>query len=128
MLDYEESRTGGTQNATLRFWRRFMGAASASDPALTAISPAKFAARVDVPVLLLHGVDDTVVPIDQSKVFAAAMKRAGKPVEMVTLAGEDHWLSRSETRTAMLNATAAFLAAHLPAAATRTAVAALTVP
>jgi len=117
MLDFEQTMTGGTRNRTLRHWQRFMGAKGASDPALAAISPVKFVAAVDVPVLLIHGVDDTVVPIDQSRAFAAAMKRAGKPVDLVTLAGEDHWLSRGSTRTAMLEATGAFLARHLPAAA-----------
>lgn len=114
LLGWEESRAGGTRNAGMRFWNRFMGVKSPSDPALDAISPAKFAGRVDVPVLLIHGVDDTVVPIAQSRAMAAALKIAGKPVEMVTLKGEDHWLSRSETRMEMLRATDKFLAAHLP--------------
>ena len=114
MLDYERTFTGGLKNRTLRHWQRFMGAKSPSDPALDAISPVKFAATADAPVLLLHGVDDTVVAIDQSKAMAAALKRGGKPVEFVTLPGEDHWLSRSETRAAMLDATVAFLGRHLP--------------
>ncbi len=115
MLDYEETATGGTRNRTLRHWKRFMGAKSASDPVLATISPLTFAARADAPVLLIHGLDDTVVPFDQSKVMAAALTKAGKPVELVRLTGEDHWLSRGETRTAMLTATAAFLAKYLPA-------------
>ena len=49
------------------------------------------------------------MPIDQSKRMEAALKRAGKPVEMVTLKGEDHWLSTSETRLQMLTASTAFL-------------------
>ena len=114
MLDYERSMTGGTKNRTLRHWQRFMGAASPSDPVLATISPVKFAAAADAPVLLLHGADDTVVPFDQSKAMAAALTKAGKPVELVRLAGEDHWLSRSATRAAMLDATAAFLARYLP--------------
>jgi len=69
---------------------------------------------VSVPVLLIHGRDDTVVPYEQSDVIFSALKRAGKSVEMVTMKHEDHWLSHSETRLQMLQATIAFLKANNP--------------
>ena len=46
--------------------------------------------------------------------MAGALREAGKPVEMVTLPGEDHWLSRSETRLAMLEAAVRFITANNP--------------
>jgi dipeptidyl aminopeptidase/acylaminoacyl peptidase len=64
-------------------------------------------------VLLLHGADDTVVPIQQSRTMERALKEAGKPVTFVTLTGEDHWLSRSATRTRVLQELEKFLAQHL---------------
>ena len=70
-----------------------------------------------MPVLLIHGADDTVVPFAQSKAMAAALNKAGHPATLVTLPGEDHWLSRGVTRTAMLRATVDFLAVNLPVAA-----------
>ena len=45
----------------------------------------------------------------------AALKRAGKPVEFVTLDNEDHWLSQADTRLKMLSETLRFLNAHNPA-------------
>ena len=78
------------------------------------ISPINHVVKADAPVLLIHGVDDIVVPFDQSSDMAAALSRAGKPVEFVRLAGEDHWLSRGETRLAMLKAAAAFIEKHNP--------------
>jgi dipeptidyl aminopeptidase/acylaminoacyl peptidase len=63
---------------------------------------------------LIHGRDDTVVPFDQSEVMLKALQRAGKSVELVTMKHEDHWLSSSETRQQMLEATIAFLRAHNP--------------
>ncbi len=42
---------------------------------------------------------DTVVPIEQSQLMANAMKAAGKPVEFVTLANENHYLTKAATRT-----------------------------
>lgn len=81
---------------------------------LRAVSPVNFAAQADAPVLLIHGKDDTVVQYEQSTAMAAALRRAGKPVDFVTLPGEDHWLSRSATRLAMLEAAVAFVMKHNP--------------
>ena len=106
----------GSRNSTLRFWQRFMGAKSASDPALDALSPARLANRLSVPLLLIHGTIDTVVPFDQSKAMVNAATRAGKAVQLVTLTGEDHDLSRSATRLQMLKAMADFLRVNLPLA------------
>jgi dipeptidyl aminopeptidase/acylaminoacyl peptidase len=97
-----------------RYWDRFMGTADQKDPALIAISPIEHVGAVTVPVLLIHGRDDTVVPYEQSDIMLSALKRAGKSVELVTMKHEDHWLSRSETRMQMLQATVDFLKANNP--------------
>jgi dipeptidyl aminopeptidase/acylaminoacyl peptidase len=114
MLSFERRQTGGSNNLTLRFWQRFMGAGSVSDPSLDAVSPARLADRVAVPLQLIHGKDDTVVPLEQSRMMRDAMEKAGKPVDYLELAGEDHWLSRPATRIAMLEALVAFLEKHNP--------------
>jgi dipeptidyl aminopeptidase/acylaminoacyl peptidase len=92
-----------------RFWDRFLGVSGPDDPKLDAISPIKHVDKVSIPILLIHGHDDTVVPFSQSTDMADALKAAGKQVEFVRLDGEDHWLSRSETRLQMLEATVKFL-------------------
>tara|TARA_B100000378_G_scaffold249336_2_gene222649 strand:- start:42526 stop:44517 length:1992 start_codon:yes stop_codon:yes gene_type:complete len=79
-----------------------------------AISPARLASRADAPVLLIHGRDDTVVEIAQSRKMADALKDAGKPHRLVVLDGEDHWLSRAETRKRMLAESVAFVIEHNP--------------
>lgn len=104
----------GEVSASQRYWLRFMGADGIKDPDLAAISPAKLADKVDIPILLIHGKDDTVVRYDQSQVMADALKKAGKPVNFVTLDGEDHWLSRGATRLKMLTETVAFVEKHNP--------------
>jgi dienelactone hydrolase len=111
MLHWEN--TTHTQ-LTQRYWDRFMGVTGPGDPVLDQISPIKHLEAVNVPVMLIHGRDDTVVPFEQSSVMFDALKRAHKDVEMVTLKHEDHWLSRSETRLQMLQASVAFLRAHNP--------------
>ncbi len=114
MLSREASDAGGSRNTTVRYWQRYMGAQSNYDTSVDAFSPARLASRVSVPLQLVHGKDDTVVPMEQSNFMASAMKDAGKPVDMVVLPSEDHWLSRPATRTAMLAAVIAFLEKHNP--------------
>ena len=43
-----------------------------------------------------------------------ALKKAGKPVELVTLPSEDHWLSRGATRLQMLTSVVGFLEKNNP--------------
>jgi len=114
MVAYEAERGERRDNETVRYWSRFMGGDGPGDRSLDARSPARLAAQADAPILLIHGRDDTVVPINHSRVMAAALRRAGKPVELIELDGEDHWLSRSETRTRMLVETVRFLEANNP--------------
>jgi dipeptidyl aminopeptidase/acylaminoacyl peptidase len=55
-----------------------------------------------------------VVPADQSQRMADALKKAGKPVELILQKGADHWLSRGDTRLETLTATMAFVEKHNP--------------
>ncbi|WGM40146.1 S9 family peptidase [Caulobacter sp. NIBR1757] len=105
----------GRETATQRYWSRFMGVENRRDRDLTTISPVAHVAGGDVPVLLIHGKDDTVVLYNQSQRMYDALRGAGRPVEMVTLKAEDHWLSRSDTRLQTLEATVAFVEKHNPA-------------
>lgn len=114
MLVWETRDTGGSANSTLRYWKRFMGAKNSSDESIDPYSPARLAGKVSVPLQLIHGKDDTVVPIEQSRMMLDAMKAAGRPADWLELPGEDHWLSRPATRIAMLEAQVAFLEKHNP--------------
>ncbi|MFN3524017.1 MAG: alpha/beta hydrolase family protein [Phenylobacterium sp.] len=100
--------------AAQRYWLRFMGAEDPNDPKLAEISPALHADQVEIPVLLIHGRDDTVVPLEQSRVMAEALQKAGKPVELIVQKGEDHWMSRGDTRLSMLQSVVAFLERNNP--------------
>jgi dipeptidyl aminopeptidase/acylaminoacyl peptidase len=54
-----------------------------------------------------------VVPIEQGRSMNGRLKRAGKDVRYVEMAGDDHWLSTAPTRTQMLSEVEKFLADHL---------------
>lgn len=113
-LRWTSNRMSTTENASTRYWDRFLGVKGAGDPRLEAISPIDHAGAVDVPVLLIHGRDDTVVPYSQSEDMAQALKRAGKSVQLVSLPHEDHWLSHGSTREQMLSAVVSFLESNDP--------------
>ncbi len=83
------------------------------DPALARKSPVNAANRVDIPVLLLHGQDDIVVPIAQSTAMAKTLAERNVKVTYVQLAGEDHWLSRGTTRLQVLTEIGKFLSEQL---------------
>ena len=69
-----------------------------------AISPSENAAKIRVPVLLMHGNKDFTVPVEQSQVMERALKRAGKQVEAIYLDGADHYFSQGSDRVAWLTA------------------------
>lgn len=105
---------GRSARSTLRYWTRYMGAKDLNDPVLAEVSPAARAADASAPVMLIHGKDDTVVPLEQSQLMADALRRAGKPVELVVQNNSDHWLSLGETRLQMLQSAMAFVEKHNP--------------
>jgi dipeptidyl aminopeptidase/acylaminoacyl peptidase len=109
-----EGRRSGFDTEVTRFWRALIVADAGGDGVMSVLSPSSAAARADAPIMLIHGKDDTVVPIEQSELMESALKRAGKPYEMVVLNGEDHWLSREETRKMMLRAAVEFVEKYNP--------------
>lgn len=115
MLHTTYRASGSTRSDATRYWRRFMGADSPDKGELDSVSPAKLADKADAPILLMYGKDDTVVPPEQSLEMIDALKKAGKPYEVQVMPGEDHWLSRGATRTAMLRAAVAFVQKYDPA-------------
>lgn len=112
-----EERPGaqGNRNPTVRYWQRFMGFTSYDDPSLAARSPALQASRLQGPLLLIHGRNDTVVPFEQSEIMLRAAQAAGKTdVRLAPVAGEDHWLSTAAGRAQTLELTVNFLLEHNP--------------
>ncbi|GAA3214923.1 S9 family peptidase [Nonomuraea helvata] len=63
---------------------------------------------VTCPMLLLQGLDDPVVPPEQSEAFADALSERGVPCTYLAFEGESHGFRRTETRVAALAAELAF--------------------
>lgn len=105
------TRQGGDESNALYYWRDHIG--PPSDPQVVAKSPARNAAAIRAPILLLHGSEDTTVPIAQSQIMARALTAAGKKFQFVELPGDDHFLSSSAMRVRALSELEKFLAPYL---------------
>jgi acetyl esterase/lipase len=57
---------------------------------ITQISPARLVTHQAPPFLIIHGDADTVVPLQQSQVLLAALKKAGVPAELIVKPGGGH--------------------------------------
>jgi dipeptidyl aminopeptidase/acylaminoacyl peptidase len=114
MLRVEREETG-RDSISSDYWRSIIGDGREDRDLIRAASPAFLADRVRAPILLIHGVDDTVVRIDQSRRMERALRAAGKSVRFVELAGDDHHLSDATTRIQALREMESFLAEHLQA-------------
>jgi dipeptidyl aminopeptidase/acylaminoacyl peptidase len=80
-------------------------------------SPITYADRIDVPLLVLHGSDDPVVPLDSTLAFVDRMRGAGGDIELFVMDGEGHGFRRPENRRADFELTGAFLARLVRASA-----------
>lgn len=80
----------GADAPSYYYWLETIGDPAKDRAMMEAASPALHAEKVAAPVLLIHGIEDGIVPIKQSRIMNAALKRAGKSVEMIELAGAGH--------------------------------------
>lgn len=77
------------------------------------ISPVEHAAEIRIPVLLVHGKKDIIVPYEHSEDMERALKRAGKQVTAVYPELADAGMSHASDRTVWLTELEKFLAANL---------------
>jgi dipeptidyl aminopeptidase/acylaminoacyl peptidase len=94
-------------SASMSEWTERIG--TPNDTALDRKSPIHAVASIKAPILIVYGNSDSIVPNDQSLKMEAALRTAGKPVTLVKLTDEDHWLSRTDTRVQLLTAIESFL-------------------
>lgn len=97
--------------ADLSQWKDFVGnpAITQDREEMTRKSPLTHAAKLQRPLLIVHGAKDVRVRIDQSERMVDALKRAGKPVEYLPIADMGHGAQWWVHRLAFLRKTEDFL-------------------
>lgn len=75
-------------------------------------SPLQHASRINCPVIFFQGLDDRVVPPDQTDAMAAALEANGIPVEVHRFEGEGHGFRSSTVQITVLERTEAFFRRH----------------
>jgi len=80
---------------------------------LAAASPINFVSSRGAPMLLMHGEDDSLVPVSQSQDFAAALTNVGVEVELVTVPGANHIFMGYPDVTSLVHQSVAYLRSRL---------------
>ncbi len=111
-LDWSRDYNAANETQASQIWMRRFG----GEGRLDASSPIKNIANINVPVLIVHGKDDTVVPFEQSTLMVNAMKQAGKDVTFVQYDHEDHWETNPKARGDMYRLIVDFIEKHNPPA------------
>lgn len=93
-------REDGEDAATYQYWLESIGDPKAHRGEIDAASPIHRIAGFAIPVLLMHGSADEIVPVNQSRELHKALRKAGKQVKYVEFEGEAHddWDTDNEIR------------------------------
>ena len=78
-------------------------------------SPVKFVDKKTVPMLIVHGTVDPLVPIDQSQRLYDRLKQEGIEVQFIKLEGEGHGIVKPENIQRLMASAGLFLTLHLQA-------------
>ncbi len=81
--------------------------------ALAAVSPNRLAERIQVPVLLASGGQDTIAPPRHTEMMATALRRAGKPVQVLHFPTEGHGFYKPDNQRVYYRKLLDFLAEHI---------------
>ncbi len=109
---WERTRRG-VDSPVYQYWLRSIGDPEKEREKLVATSPITYAGGYGPPVLLIHGTEDDIVPIAQSRAMEKALKRAGRSVRLIELEDEGHGGWDSETEASFLAEMIAFVEAAI---------------
>lgn len=94
-----------------RYLEHLIGPYPAARALYRARSPIDHLDQLSSPLILFQGLEDRVVPPEQARLMAEAVRAKGSPVALLTFAGEQHGFRRAETIARCLEAELAFYGA-----------------
>lgn len=112
---HEMVAVGSLDTSTKRVFARTIGDIddSEDEEMLEAVSPVNHVNRMQAPILLIHGTQDTRVDVDQSRDFVSRAREAGIDVEYIEIEDGTHFLDEHHNRLTVFRALDRFLDEHL---------------
>jgi fermentation-respiration switch protein FrsA (DUF1100 family) len=106
---------GGLDSEGYKYWVRIIGDPATHADRLREVSPVEQARKIRIPVLLVHGWEDRVVPIAQSRAMKAALEKKGAKTEIIDLQNDGHHRWSEDNEMYALSHIGVFLRKHLGA-------------
>jgi dipeptidyl aminopeptidase/acylaminoacyl peptidase len=88
----------GRDSEGYTYWLKAIGDPDKDEQKLRAVSPVSLVDKIKVPILLIHGTDDGIVPIAQSRAMKKALDKSGRKTELIEIEKEGHsyWSDENE--------------------------------
>ena len=102
------------RKGSVAHWKRVLGVKGNDWSVADEVAPARHADRSRIPIFMYSGMDDYRVPIEQTRLMVDALKKAGKPPEVVMIkTGESHGYGKLENNVDLYTEMLKFLARHI---------------
>ena len=109
----EDKERYGSNDFRINYIEEMVGDSWEDRKALDAVSPANFAENFEAPVLLVHGKDDLIVPVEHSQIMKSALEKAGKTVRYIELKKQGHSLVDPAERQRAFEHVGEFVNTHI---------------
>lgn len=108
-MDHVARRDDSPGKEAYEFWTKRIGQPGTDAARLAHASPRRRAGEVTCPVLLVHGADDAIVPVFQSRRMKDALQAAGRPVDYREVPDVGHGAWEDEIEQDMMERCVALL-------------------
>ncbi|WP_162173278.1 alpha/beta hydrolase family protein [Hyphomonas pacifica] len=92
MQDWVREEQGGRQSMSYKYWANAIGDPNDDKGKLDTYSANRNADKVGMPLLIVHGENDTTVPVEQSLMMAKSLDKANVDYKIMILEDMDHYL------------------------------------
>lgn len=106
-------RQRGRDHWVVSYWDNVIKAGNVEPDHLAKISPINSVEKVKIPILLIHGEYDLIVPFSQSDDMFDELEDAGKDVKLIQLEKGSHYLDIPKNRAQALAEIDNFIKKHL---------------
>lgn len=106
-------RNWGRDSEGYTYWLKAIGDPEREAERIREVSPVEQAAKIRIPVLLIHGTDDWVVPLQQSKMMKRALEKSGRKTELLEIREEGHSYWDDDNEKLALTRIGEFLLQHI---------------